>query len=51
MDRTEILAALKEFGMSPAKALEIAIDVERGDDFATRWLANVLNSMSKRVTP
>ena len=49
MYRTEILDALKEFGMSPAKALEIAIDVERGDGFATRWLAKVLNSMSKRV--
>jgi len=50
MTRSEIIAALKEYGMSPAKALEIAIDVGRGDDFATRWLANALTSMSKRTT-
>jgi len=48
MTRDEIVAALKEFGMSPQKAMQIAMDVERGDDFATRWLASALSAMTKR---
>ena len=48
MTRAEIVTALKEFGMSPQKAMEIAMDVERGDDFATRWLASALSAMTKR---
>ena len=47
MTRAEIVTALKEFGMSPQKAMEIAMDVERGDDFATRWLASALSTMTK----
>jgi len=49
MTRPEIITALTKFGISPARALEIAIDVERGDDFATRWLAYVMQSMAAKA--
>jgi hypothetical protein len=38
MTRPEIIAALVTAGHTPTKALEIAIDVERGDRVALRWL-------------
>ena len=48
MTRFEIISALKEFGVSPAKAREIAIGVEEGDDFATRWLASAITANRER---
>lgn len=41
MTRTATYNRLKAFGHSPAKALEIAIDVERGDSFAIEWLMHL----------
>lgn len=41
MDRKHIIAALVRHGHSAEKALEIAIDYERGDGFAKTWLATL----------
>ena len=40
-DLSQIVAGLKEAGHSPQKALEIAIDYERGDDYALNWVRQV----------
>ncbi len=41
MTRDEICKLLTDAGHSPAKALEIAIDYERGNDYATKWVAEL----------
>lgn len=38
MARKEIIRKLVDHGHSAAKALEIAIDYERGSEHARRWL-------------
>jgi len=48
MTRFEIIDALKEFGVSPAKAWEIAIGVEEGDDFSTQRLASAITANRER---
>jgi len=48
MTRFEIIDALKEFGVSPAKAREIAIGVEEGDDFSTQRLASAVTANRER---
>ncbi len=36
--RPQVVAALERAGHSPTKALEIAIDAERGDMHAVSWI-------------
>ena len=39
MTRKEVIEVLTSRGHTVAKAIEIALDYERGDDFARRWVA------------
>ncbi len=40
-DRQTLVQKLARFGFSHVKALEIAIDYERGDTWAREWIAHV----------
>ena len=41
-ERPAVCKALREYGHSSAKALEIAIDAERGDEHAISWVNRAL---------
>lgn len=43
-DRAFSIKVLTAFGHDPAKAVEIAIDVERGDKHAIPWLHKALEA-------
>jgi hypothetical protein len=48
MTRNQVYELMKRVGHSAAKALEIAIDYERGDKHAKQWVASL---STPRSTP
>ncbi len=40
-NRQSVIAALVKYGHTPVKSLEIALDAERGDPHAIKWIAMV----------
>lgn len=42
--RQSIIRVLVDEGHSPTKALEIAIDLERGEAYAASWLETIVKS-------
>lgn len=51
MTRNEMIVVLMAYGHSAFKATEIAIDIERGDGYATKWFAAVAASVATRALP
>ena len=49
MDRMDAYAVLRREGHSPEKALEIAIDYERGDRYAVKWVHGLAERQGSRV--
>ncbi len=38
-NRQSVIATLVKYGHTPVKSLEIALDAERGDPHAVKWIA------------